>query len=416
MHASRRQFIRTAALAGAAASFSGSAAAYAARAAATRQAQGGKRILVLGGTAFIGPALVEIAKSRGHTLTLFNRGRTEKRIGMVDGVEHIYGNRDPKLHAIDGDDTSPKGLEGLKGKTWDAVVDTSGQYRRIVEASAELLAPSAKQYVYISSISVYKDTSQPGADESAETHTLTDPDVETMGAQFENYGGLKALCEKTAEKHFPGRTTSIRPGLIVGPGDGTDRFTYWPVRVQKGGEVLAPGTPADPIQIIDVRDLAAWIVKVIEDNITGTFDAVGPPTGLTIGGLLDACKKASASDARFTWADAGFLEEQKVSAWGDMPVWVPPSGESAGFHRRTIERATKAGLTFRPVMDTVRDTLAWWPKEVERRARVTQELIEQAKKDGKAQPPLADPTQLRAGIKPDREAQVLAAWHAKYPG
>jgi 2'-hydroxyisoflavone reductase len=412
-HASRRQFIRTAALAGAAASFSGPAAAYAARAAATRRPKAGKRILILGGTGFVGPAVVEAAKARGHTLTLFNRGRTEKRIGMIDGVEHVYGNRDPNLHAVEGDTTSPKGLEGLKGKEWDAVVDTSGYVKRLVNASAEFLAPSAKQYIFISSISVYEDTSTPGADESAKLATLTDEDVETIGP---NYGGLKAVCERTAEKHFPGRTCNIRPGLIVGPGDPTDRFTYWPVRIQKGGEVLAPGTPNDPIQVIDVRDLAAWIIHVIEQNINGNFDAVGPPTGLTIGKLLDACKKSSSSDARFTWAEAEFLKEKEVSPWGDMPVWVPPSGDTAGFHLRPIARATAAGLTFRPIQDTVSDTLAWWPKEVERRRRVTQEMIDQAQKEGKAQPPLSDPAQLRAGIKPDREAQVLAAWHAKHPG
>lgn len=412
----RRQFIRTAAVTGAAASLPFSPFAMAAprpsRPPRSPRA-GGKRILILGGTGFLGPAVVEAAKARGHTLTLFNRGRTEKRIGMIEGVEHIYGNRDPNLHAVDGDPTSPKGLEGLKGKRWDAVVDNSGYVRRLVNASAELLAPNAGQYVFISSISVYKDTDKVGADETAETLTLENEDVEEIGP---NYGGLKALCERTAEKHFPGRTANVRPGLIVGPGDPTDRFTYWPVRVQKGGEVLAPGTPLDPIQVIDVRDLARWIIHIIENNINGEFDAVGPPTGLTMGGLLDACKNASGSDARFTWADAEFLEEQRVAPWSDMPVWVPPKGESAGFHRRTIARATAAGLTFRPIAETVRDTLAWWPREVERRSRVTQEMIDLAVKEGKAQPPLTDPTKPRAGIKPEREAEVLAAWHKKIGG
>jgi 2'-hydroxyisoflavone reductase len=409
----RRQFIRTAAVAGAAASLPFSPLAMATPRTSRHATGGGKRILILGGTGFLGPAVVDAAKARGHTLTLFNRGRTEKRIGMIDGVEHIYGNRDPNLHAVDGDDSSPKGLEGLKGKQWDAVVDTSGYVRRLVNASAEALATSAKQYVFISSISVYKDTSKVGADETAETATLENDDVEEIGP---NYGGLKALCERTAEKHFPGRTANIRPGLIVGPGDPTDRFTYWPVRVKQGGEVLAPGTPLDPIQIIDVRDLAKWIVHVIENNINGEFDAVGPPSGLTMGGLLDACKKASSSDARFTWVDADFLKEQQVAPWSDMPVWIPPRGDTEGFHQRTIARATAAGLTFRPVLDTVRDTLEWWPREVERRSRVTQEMIDQAVKDGKPKPPLTDPTKLRQGIKPEREAEVLAAWHKKVGG
>lgn len=376
----------------------------------------GKRILILGGTAFVGPAIVAAAKARGHTLTLFNRGQTQKRMGMVDGVEHLYGNRDPKLRADASNPDSPQGLEELKGKTWDAVVDTSGQYRRIVKASAELLAPSVKQYIYISSISVYADTSVVGADETAAVRELTDPDVETMGAGFENYGGLKALCEKTAEEAFPGRSTAIRPGLIVGPGDGTDRYTYWPVRLQRGGEVMAPGTPNDPVQVIDVRDMAEWIVHVIEENITGTFDAVGPPTGLTIGGMLDACKEAAKSDARLTWVDAEFLRKMNVSPWGDMPVWVPPQGDSAGFHQRPIARAVKAGLKFRPAIDTARDTLAWWPTEVARRERVTQQLIEQAEKDGKAKPALQDPQKLRAGIAPEREAEVLAAYHKEIGG
>ena len=411
----RRQFIRTAAVAGAVAALPANP--FTAAAAGTRLPRaGGKRILILGGTAFIGPALVAAAKARGHTLTLFNRGRTEKRMGMIDGVEHLYGNRDPNLRANDADPDSPKGLEELQGKTWDAVVDTSGQYRRIVKASADMLAPHAKQYIYISSISVYTDNSEIGADETAPTATLADPDVETMGAGFENYGGLKALCERTAAEAFPGRCTAIRPGLIVGPGDGTDRYTYWPVRIQRGGEVMAPGTPQDPIQIIDVRDLAEWIVHVIENNITGTFDAVGPPSGLTMGGMLETCRKASSSDAKLTWVEADFLREHRVSPWGDMPVWVPPEGDSAGFHRRSISRATAAGLKFRPALETARDTLAWWPGEVERRVRVTKEILEQAEKEGKERPAMADPEQLRAGIKPAREAEVLAAWHEKVDG
>ncbi len=372
-----------------------------------------KKILILGGTGFVGPAVVEAAKARGHSLTLFNRGRTEKRIGMIDGVEHLYGNRDPNLTADDKDAASPRGMESLRGKIWAAVVDTSGQYQRIVKASAELLAPAVGQYVYISSISAYKDNSVVGADETAELNTLADPSVETMGQNFENYGGLKVVCEKTVEAAMPGRVTVVRPGLIVGPGDQTDRFTYWPVRVQKGGEVLSPGTHEDPIQIVDVRDLGEWIVMLIENGTMGAFDAIGPQSGLTLGRLLKACKDASRSDASFTWVDAAFLEEKQVSAWGDMPVWVPPSGESAGFHRRNVSKATGAGLKFRPVEATVADTLAWWPKEVARRERVTKELIEQAEKDGKERPKLADPTKVRAGISPEREAEVVKAWREK---
>jgi 2'-hydroxyisoflavone reductase len=403
--------MRLAAVAGAAAAapFAG-AATFATHAAARRRA--GKRILVLGGTNFIGPSFVEAALARGHTVSLFNRGHTEKQKGEVEGVEHLYGNRDPNKKSDDG---AFQGMDALKGKSWDAVIDTSGQYRRIVKASADLLEPSVKQYIYISSISVYKDTSKVGADETAELNALPPEavDLETMGANFEYYGGHKAACEKTVGEIFKGRSAMVRPGLIVGPRDGTDRFTYWPVRVQRGGEVLAPGTPDDPIQVIDVRDLGEWLVHLVENNTTGEFDAVGPPSGLTIGKLLEACKKVAKSDAHFTWADADFLAEQHVEGWSDMPVWVRPAGESAGFHRRRIERAPAAGLKFRPIIETVRDTLAWWPSELERRIRVTKELVEEAKKEGKEAPQLPDPGVLRAGIKAEREAEVLAAWHKK---
>jgi 2'-hydroxyisoflavone reductase len=410
MHRSRREFLQTAAATGALMSVG--APSVLARSAVRRRE--GKKILILGGTAFVGPAIVGAAKARGHSLTLFNRGRTEKRIGMIDGVEHLYGNRDPKLRADDSNADSPMGLESLKDRTWDAVVDTSGQYVRIVKASAELLAPSIQQYVYISSLSVYKDNSIVDGEETQEVHTLEDPSVETMGKNFENYGGLKATCEKTVEAALPGRTTAVRPGLIVGPGDQTDRFTYWPVRIKRGGEVLAPGTPADPIQIIDVRDLGEWIVHLIETGTMGTFDTVGPPTGLTMGRMLEACVSVSRSDARLTWADAAFLEEQNVSAWGDMPVWVPPKGDSAGFHRRTVKRASAAGLKFRPIETTVADTLAWFPGEIERRKRVTKEMREQAEKEGKPPPQMQDPEKLRAGISPKREAEVLKAWHERH--
>lgn len=378
-----------------------------------------KKILILGGTGFLGPAVVEAAKAQGHSLTLFNRGKTEKRIGMIDGVEKLYGNRDPNLRADESSGTggtpvlpekSPMGLESLRGGTWDAVVDTSGFVPRIVKASAELLAPSVGQYIYISSISVYAKNDTPGADETAEVGTMKDTTVETMGASFENYGPLKALSEKAAEEAMPGRVAAIRPGLIVGPGDPTDRFTYWPLRLQRGGEVLAPGSPSDPIQIIDVRDLAEFIVTLIENETSGVFNAAGP-ADLTIGKTLDACMQASPSDASFTWVPASFLEKKNVSAWGDMPAWVPPEGETAGFHKRSFARAEKAGIKFRPVLDTSRAILAWWPKEVERRARVGKEMAEQAEKDGKPKPPVQDLAVPRAGIKPEKEKEVLAAWH-----
>lgn len=362
-----------------------------------------KTILILGGTGFLGPHISTAAVKNGHAVTLFNRGRTEdrrKKAGVPskvpEGVEVLYGNRDPKLRADDTDEHSPQGLHSLKGRTWDAIIDTSGQVPRIVKASAELLAPAAKQYIYISSVSAYKDNSKPGADETDDNLcTLADPTVETMGQNFENYGGLKVLCEKAAAAAFPGKSAIVRPGLIVGPGDPTGRFTYWPVRLQdaKGdrAEVLCPGASDDPIQLIDARDLAEWLVLLAEKGTPGVFDAAGPPTGLTIGKLIDACKAASTNNAKLTWVAADFLERHSVGAWGDMPVWVPPSGDSAGFHRRKIARAPAAGLTFRPIAATAKDTLDWFNTRPEA-----------FKKD------------LAKGLSPEREHEVLVAWHAEH--
>lgn len=357
------------------------------------------KVLILGGTGFIGPETVTALRARGHSVTLFNRGRTEKRKGgMFPDVEKLYGNRDPNKPADESkdekgnptDSNSPKGLESLKGKSWDAVIDNSGYFPRIVKASAEALAGSVKQYIFISSVSVYKDNDKPGADTSAPVGVIADPTVEDFGKQFENYGPLKALCEQAAEAAMPGRTTVVRPGLIVGPGDPTGRFTYWPVRVDRGGEVLAPGTPQDPLQMIDVRDLADWLVALVEAGTVGLFDAVGPQTGLTMGSLLEACRGASGSKATFTWCDAGFLEEQKVSPWGDMPLWVPPSGDSAGMHRRDVSKSVKAGLKFRDALVTCKATLAWYKGVAE-----------------------GDRLRTVGGIKPEREAEVLAAWHGR---
>lgn len=365
------------------------------------------RILILGGTGFLGPHCVRAALGAGHAVTLFNRGRTEQRrrelgreLEFMRDVEVLHGNRDPEKHADDGlpddrrDPESPRGLTRLRGREWDAVIDTSGYFPRHVKASAELLAPAVQRYVFISSISVYAGDSRPGDDETAPVGTIPDPTVETMGANFENYGPLKALCERAAEGAMPGRVASIRPGLIVGPGDTTDRFTYWPVRVARGGEVLAPGTPADPVQFIDVRDLGEWIVRCCERSTAGVFNALGPepapgkPYGM--GSLLATCREVSGSDASFTWCDAAFLRAMNVSAWSDMPVWLPPEGASAGAGLRSNAAAIAAGLTFRPVADTVRATLDFWGSlPEERRARPA------------------------AGIAPDRERQVLAEWRRR---
>jgi 2'-hydroxyisoflavone reductase len=381
-----------------------------------------KRILILGGTGFLGPKTVEVALARGHEVTIFNRGKREKLLPFPYQVEHLYGNRDPLLPADDErgpdkellhPDAKPKGLEQLQGRTWDAVIDNSGYYPRMVKASAELLAPTASQYIFISSISAYASNKTVGADETAPLATIADPTVETMGANFENYGALKGLCEKAVEAAFPGRTAIVRPGYIVGPGDPTDRFTYWPVRASRGGEVLAPGTPGDPVEWIDVRDLAAWLVTLVENGTSGTFNALGPDRPATWGEVVDACVAPSKNAASVTWVPADWLEKNGQGGEDGFPIWVPPTGDYAGFHTWSNARALKAGLTFRPVADTVAATLAWYPGEVERRVRVTKELQDAAKAKGAEPPKLPDPTMLKAGPSPAREAELLAKWKAE---
>ncbi|HSB35327.1 MAG TPA: SDR family oxidoreductase [Thermoanaerobaculia bacterium] len=333
---------------------------------------GKKKLLILGGTRFLGPALVGAARKSGWTLTLFNRGKSNP--GLFPDLEQIHGDRN--------ESTKP-----LEGRKWDAVVDTSGYFPRQIRTAMESLKGNVGQYVFISSISVYADTSKP-CDETSPVATT--PDENAQKITNENYGALKALCEQAAEKAMPGRVANIRPGLIVGPDDASDRFTYWPVRVAKGGEVLAPGAPTDPVQFIDVRDLAEWTIRLLDAKVTGVFNATGPAKPLGIGELLDACKAVSGSDARFSWVPAGFLEERKVEAWSDMPVWLPPAGETAGANRTRIDRALAKGLTFRPLTVTVKDTLDWWAKQPKER---------QAK--------------LKAGLSAEREAQVLKAWHER---
>jgi 2'-hydroxyisoflavone reductase len=379
------------------------------------QAKRGLRILILGGTGFLGPAVVDAAKARGHALTLFNRGRTEKRIGMIDGVEKFYGNRDPKLRADDTDPESPQGLSQIeeaikKGAKWDAVVDTSGYYPRITDASASLLAPAAGQYIFVSSVSVYKDNSKPGADEDSEIATMPDPTIENMGPEMQYYGALKALCEQAAEKNFPGRTTNIRPGYIVGPGDPTDRFTFWPVRAMRGGEMVCPGTGDDPVQVIDVRDLAAFIVRCIENKTMGPFNVTGPADELSTRATVEACVRASDGKSTPVWVPYDFLESKSVAIGGETPIFLPSHGEYSGFHRRSIKRALAAGLACRHIQETCGAIAEWWPREVERRERVAKQMVEaaRAKGDEKFSVPPAD--RLRAGWPAEREAEILAAW------
>lgn len=421
-HLSRRDFARLSVLAGAVvgvgmAGFASTALGRLADPAAKPSKQ--LSILILGGTGFSGPKMAEYAKSRGHKVTLFNRGKTEKRIGMIDDVEHLYGNRDPDKNAEEGDAASPKGLSQLEGKKFDAIIDTSGFYPRHVKASAELLKDSG-YYLFISTVSVYKGNSK-AADEDDELGTVEDTTTENMGAQMERYGPLKVLCEKEVQKAFGNRCSVVRPGFIVGPGDPTDRFTYWPVRASEGGDMLCPGDGTDPVQFIDNRDLAEWCVRLCENKTPGVFNAIGPDgtdgKKLTVRGLVDACSAASIATGgkkpTQVWIPFDFLELQQVSVGGDLPIIIPNSGETAGFHLRSNARAVAAGLTYRPVEDTCRSTLEWWPKEVARRERVGKQLVEDAKKAGKPAPQLQDPNKLRVGLSREREAEVIKAWKEK---
>ena len=328
------------------------------------------KLLILGGTRFIGPHVVEIARTHGHEVTLFNRGKTN--IGRVQDVEVLHGDRNGQLDA-------------LKGRKWDAVLDTSAFVPRIVKLSTELLRDSVSHYVYVSSISAY--ASFAGAnDESSAVGKIADETIEKVDEN--TYGPLKALCEQAAESAMPGRVTVLRPGYIVGPDDNSDRFTYWPARVARGGEVLAPNTPQDEIQVIDVRDLAAFAVLCIEQRVLGTFNLVSPPHTFTMGELMTDCLAATKSDARITWVSADFLEAHKVED-GDLPIWSHAVGENAGFALTSAAKALAAGMKIRPLSDTVSATLAW---------HLSRPAEQQAK--------------LKAGISAEREQELLTAWHA----
>jgi 2'-hydroxyisoflavone reductase len=371
MNRKRRSFVKTAAAAGAgAAVWAAMPRAFAA--AAVPKASTPLKILILGGTKFLGPQIVDAAQARGHVLTLFNRGKTNP--GLFPDIEKLHGDRD-------GD------LKSLEGRTWDAVVDTSGFVPRIVSMSATLLAPSVKRYLFISTISVFAQDIKPGTGEEGKLETIAD---ETNEEVMKNYGALKALSEKAAEKAMPGRAWIVRPGLIVGPGDTSDRFTYWPVRLARGGEVLAPGDGNDPVQYIDVRDLAEWIVAGTEKGLTGTYNATGPDKRLNMKPFLDGVKKGVGGDAQLRWVPADFLEKQGVAPWSQMPAWIPSSGGEVGMTQLSCRKAIAAGLKFRPVEETAKDTLAWYKTLPDDRR-------------GK----------MAAGLPAEREAEVLAAWHAQ---
>jgi 2'-hydroxyisoflavone reductase len=338
------------------------------------------KLLILGGTTFLGRHLVEAATARGHEVTLFNRGR--RNPDLFPDVEKLRGDRDGNL-------------EALKGRTWDAAIDTCGYVPRVVRASATLLADAVRHYTFVSSLSVYADFSVVGMDETAPVGTLEDETIEEVNG--ETYGPLKALCEQAAEQAMSGRVLNVRPGLIVGPHDPTDRFTYWVHRVADGGEVLAPGRPEYLTQFIDARDLAAWNVRMIEANQTGVYNATGLDVPVTMKQLLDECKTVSGSDAQFTWVDEQFLLDAKVQPWSELPLWIPASSPTAaGFSSVNCNKAIAAGLTFGSLSETIRDTLAWdvtRPADTQR-GGLKREREMELLKNAAATPPPAAPTRL----------------------
>lgn len=327
------------------------------------------KILVLGGTKFLGRHLVDIALSRGHEITLFNRGKENP--DLYPDLEKLRGDRD-------GD------LDALAGREWDSVIDTSGYFPRTVKQSVERLVSSVEHYTFISSISAYADFNETNIDESYPLGSLVDDTVEEVND--DTYGPLKAKCEHVAEELMNGRLLIIRPGLIVGPYDPTDRFTYWPSRIAQGGEIVAPGEADRQVQMIDVRDLAEWTVKMVEEKKSGTYNATGPKHVLTMGRLLEECKTTLNNNPRLTWVSEEFLAEKEVQPWSELPLWIPNTQNWPGFLTVSCEKAISEGLTFRPLGETIRDTFIW------------------SKSRSKDQV-------LKAGITIDRERELLQAWN-----
>ena len=345
----------------------------------TPKAEKKLKILVLGGTRFLGPAIVDHAVARGHEVTLFNRGKSNPH--LYPDLEKLRGDRGSPPSQRNPKGTEPD-LKALEGREWDAVIDTSGYWPEQMTWACELLKEKVKQYVFISTISVY-----PGFGRSNVEITEETPTEVKKREEYERweYGAFKALAELKAEELMPGRVTNIRPGLIVGPQDSSDRFTWWPVRVHRGGEILAPGDPDGHCQFIDVRDLGAWSVTCVEQGTVGVYNATGFKGHLSFGEFLAGCKCAIRTDCSFTWASEAFLEEHQVRPFMNMPVWIPKKG----LPWVNVEAAIAKGLTFRPISDTIQDTLAWALAE---------------RDGGKLNP--------RMGLEAKREQELLKLWHA----
>ena len=325
------------------------------------------RILVLGGTAFVGRHLVEAALARGHEPVLFTRGQTGPDV--FPEVEHVQGDRE-------------QGLDRLAGRRFDTVVDTSGYLPRVVAASVRALAGHAEQYAFVSTISVYEEAAR--VSEDSPTRRPADPASEDVGAE---YGGLKTLCEEAVRREFPGKVLILRPGLIVGPHDYTGRFSYWPRRIARGGEVLAPGRPEARVWFVDVRDLAALTLALVERGESGVYNVDGPAEPLTMRGLLETCRDVARSDAHFTWVPDVFLTEHGVAPYTELPLWLPDPGHP----EVAIGPALAAGLELRPVRDTIAAVLA---------------------ADDAGSAPAYGWERPRPGLDPARERELLAAWRA----
>ena len=334
-------------------------------------------LLILGGTGFTGPFQVRYALARGHRVTIFNRGNND--IDWPGPVEELVGDR------------NESNLSALEGRKWDVCIDNPTTLPFWVRDAGQVLQGNVEHYVFTSTLSVYASNAESGADESAATLEYTGEDamaetMETLRADGSLYGPLKAESEREVMRWFPDNHTIVRPTLIVGPGDRTDRFTYWPLRMARGGQVLAPGDGSDPVQIIDARDLAEWTVRQAEARSVGAYNAAGPDYPLTFEAMLHGIRAVTGVAAELNWAPAEFLAEQGVSPWSDMPVWIPHEGEYAGFSSRSNAKAIAAGLTFRPFADTVSVTLDWFREQPdERRAEI------------------------RSDISAEREAELLAA-------
>ena len=338
-----------------------------------RRPSAGLRILILGGTGFIGPYQVQYALDRGHTVTLLNRGKTNP--SLFPTVEKLIGDRNTELTV-------------LNGREWDVVIDNSAYDPMWVERSAKQLQKAAKQYIYVSTRSVYFDTSRIPMTIDAPLFSLENTKVEPGKPM--PYGLQKALGEKAAQKYFGDRTLIVRPGLIIGPGDLTDRFTYWPVRIERGGEVLAPGDGTDPVQIIDARDFCEWMIRLAEKGTMGIYNVVGPRTPRSFAELLHGIKAVTTSECTFTWVDHDFLIKNNVRPYQEMPVWMPARDGKEGFARFDLSREVALGLTFRPLAVTAKDTLDYYHAQPQERQAT-----------------------LRAGLSAEREKEVLAAYKSR---